>query len=79
MKKAQKSAVQQEAINAWKEAYALDLSDGVLDGQDGDAAVADTNYSYNEGTKKSYYELTKNGWTASFDGEEWTVDAEEGE
>jgi len=35
IKKANMSAVQQEAAAVYKEAYALDLSDGTLDGNDG--------------------------------------------
>ena len=38
--KANQSAALQAATNAYKEAYALDLSDGVLDGKEGTTAIA---------------------------------------
>lgn len=37
--KANKSAVQQAAVNVYKEAYALDLSDGKLDAKDGQTSL----------------------------------------
>jgi len=39
IEKANKSAVQQAAANIYKEIYALDLSDGKLDGNDGDDSL----------------------------------------
>ena len=49
VEKAQESAIQQEAAAIWKEAYALDLSDGNLDGKEGNDAVALTGkvFAYN--------------------------------
>ena len=38
--KANQSAALQAATNAYKEAYALDLADGVLDGNEGTVAIA---------------------------------------
>ena len=38
--KANQSAALQAATNAYKEAYALDLADGVLDGKEGTVAIA---------------------------------------
>ncbi len=72
VEKANKSAIQQEAANKYKEAYALDLSDGVLNEMDGETAIADEGYSVENNVAK--YTLTKNGFTATFDGSKWTVE-----
>ena len=71
--KAQMSALQQKAAAGFKEAYALDLSDGVLDGEDHGEAITDTHYSV-AGDVYSY-SLTEGGYTASFTSStgEWTV------
>lgn len=71
--KANKSATLQEARNAYTDAYAEDIQDGVIDGYtDNDTTeVDDENYSVSEGVAS--YEYTARGWTASFDGTEWTV------
>ena len=71
--KAKQSAVLQEATNKYKEAYALDMSDGKLDGNEGKTAVADTNYSYDATAEKAKYTFTKDNYTATFNGTEWTV------
>ena len=71
--KAQQSAALQKATAKFKEAYALDLSDGVVDGEENGVPLADPNYSYNESTKKVSYTYTDGGIVASYDGATWTV------
>ena len=83
--KANESAVQQEAAALYKEAYALDLSDGKLDGYDGvkDAQDATVNKIVTVEEKDVLYTVTdgvftafaysKNEVVATFDGENWTV------
>ena len=83
--KANESSVQQTAVALYKEAYALDLSDGVLDGKYNENGTKteikkieekDVTYTVSEDehtfTKFSY---TDNGkkLTAEFNGTEWTV------
>ena len=64
---AKKSTILQEARNAYAEAYASDLQDGVIDGR---PAYAE-NYAAIGGNPTFEYEA--NGYTALFDGTEWTV------
>ena len=78
--KAQKSAVQQEAANIWKEVYALDLSDGILDGKDaavGEGPITVTGkvfkYTVDAANKTYTFKFSKNNYLASFDGSNWTV------
>lgn len=71
--KANKSAVQQAATNKFKEAYALDLSDGKLDAKENGTALTDTNYSVADGATVATYTYTDKGYTATFDGSKWTV------
>ncbi len=71
--KANASAVQQEAANKYKEAYALDLSDGILDAKDNGTALTDTNYSVDGEVAKYTLVDTNRGFTATFDGSKWTV------
>ena len=85
IEKANISKAQQEASALYKEAYALDLADGVHDGKEGDAAITTV-----EG-KTVTYTVTVNGstttiafsyknaddYTASFDGADWTVEKTE--
>ena len=82
--KANASAVQQEAVSQWKEAYALDLSDGVLDGYEGDPTVADNKISSKYTAYATYeedggYSLSKKGYTATLASATgtWTVTADE--
>ena len=75
--KANKSAAEQEAAALWKETYALDLSDGELDGEDNGTAITSVSektvtYSVNNGTISFSFEAD-NGYTATFDGSEWTI------
>ena len=79
--KANKSAAQQEAAALYKEVYALDMSDGKLDGLDnGEAITIDgkTGYTYEvtDGTVEEF-SWTVDGYTATFDGAEWTVEKAE--
>ena len=76
--KAKASKAQQEAAALYKELYALDMSDGKLDELDnGEAITIDgkTGYTYdvaNDGTIT--FSWTVDGYEASFDGAEWTVE-----
>ena len=72
--KANKSSAEQAARNGYTECYALDMADGVLDGYEGTPAaddsnkISDTHYSVDTDNNVATYEITVNGWTASFDG-----------
>ena len=76
--KAKSSAVQQEAVAVWKEVYALDLSDGVLDGKEDDAAITKTNVTYSASqtganTVISFKYLdSEAGISWTYDGSTWT-------
>ena len=77
--KANQSAVLQVATSLYKEAYAIDLADGTLDGKEGTTAITTVSektvtYTVTAGavTAFSYTDSTK-GYTASFDGTTWTV------
>ncbi len=69
--KANESRALQEARNKYTEAYALDIADGVLDGNEKTTPIADTNYTVTNGVAS--YTYTVNGYTASFNGTDWTV------
>lgn len=64
---AKKSATLQEAQNAYAEVYADDITDGVIDGR----PAYTENYAAIGGNPTFEYEA--NGYTALFDGTEWTV------
>ena len=71
VKKAQKSAAEQAAMNAWKEAYALDLSDGKLDGTDNTAKIEDSA----ETDKWTYgKDANSNVITFKYEDDNWTVE-----
>ena len=77
--KANKSAAEQEAAALWKETYALDLSDGELDGQDNGTDITsvsekDVEYSVDDNGTISFVFEADNGYTATFDGSEWTIE-----
>ena len=75
--KANKSATLQEARNYYSAAYADDIEDGVIDGQDiNDADVAADAGTYDH-DGDTIFTYTARGWVASFDGTDWTVEAEE--
>lgn len=72
IERAKKNATLQEARNGYTEAYADDIQDGVIDGTtDGTTAISDTNYTVDAGA--ATYEYTARGYTATFDGTDWTV------
>lgn len=74
--KADKNAAQQEATAKYKEAYALDMSDGKLDGKDHGEDIGDSNYKYAD-DKVTYTYDYKGKYIASFDGSVWTVTEKE--
>ena len=80
IEKAKESAAIQEGTAIWKEAYALDLSDGALDGKENGTAVAiegkTFTYTVTEGEFESFEFTAGNGYTASFDGTAWTAEKE---
>ena len=76
IEKANKSAVQQVATSLYKEAYALDLADGTLDGKDGEddiMAVDKDKAVLYDGKTFMYVDADKN-YTARYDGAEWKVE-----
>jgi len=77
IEKANKSAVLQEARNKYTEAHANDMSDGLLNGKEGDTDIADTNYAVSGTPAVATYELvdSERGYTATFDGTDWSVAA----
>ena len=77
--KANKSAAEQEAAALWKETYALDLSDGELDGRDNGTAIdtvsgEDVTYTVDEDGTIDFSFVADNGYTAEFDGSKWTIE-----
>ena len=76
VKKAQDSAIQQEAAALYKQAYALDLSDGKMDGMEKDAAITKVEgvqVKYAIVSNKAPFGFCKNDTIAEFDGTKWTV------
>ena len=83
IKKANISKAQQEAANLYKEVYALDMSDGKLDGKDGkddtDGITAvegnTTEFTYNvdESGNIDFY-CVIGDYEAKFDGANWEID-----
>lgn len=76
VKKAQDSAVQQEAAALYKQAYALDLSDGKMNGKENDADITTVEgnaVKYAIVGNKATFAFSKNGKIAEFDGAKWTV------
>lgn len=75
--KAKKSAAEQEATNLYKEVYALDMSDGKLDGKDGKNAVAiegkKFTYEVIEATGAIKFVYTVDEYTATFENNVWSV------
>ena len=82
IKKANISKAQQEAANLYKEVYALDMSDGKLDGKDGkddadgitavEGNTTEFTYTVDESGNISFScEVDK--YTVEFDGTDWTV------
>ena len=78
VKKAQDSAIQQEAAALYKQAYALDLSDGKMDGMEKDVAITkvegvQVKYAIDATSKKAVFGFCKNDTIAEFDGAKWTI------
>ena len=78
VKKAQDSAIQQEAAALYKQAYALDLSDGKMDGKEKDVAITNVEgnaVKYSIVNNKATFAFSKNDTIAEFDGAKWTISA----
>ena len=73
VEKANKSATLQEARNKYTEAYADDIQDGVIDNKINGTAMSVDGYSVTAGVASFTYASAR-GYTATFDGTEWTVD-----
>lgn len=76
VEKANESACLQEARNNYTDIYARDISDGVIDGKEGNTAISvtDSNVTYVvEASGNITYTYTKNGYTATYNGTTWTV------
>ena len=78
--KANQSAVTQTAAALYKEAYALDLADGKLDGKEGATAIATVEgktvtYSASQdgSTITISFSYTDKGYTATYDGTAWSI------
>ena len=75
--KAHASSTLQAAKSKFEEAYALDYSDGKLDGKDNGTALTDTNYSVDAtdaANPKAKYTYTADGYKATYDGSKWTTE-----
>ena len=73
-KEAKKSALLQEAKNEYTEAYSMDLSDGEIDKDcDNDSYSFPAGYAIDNNGNATYTK-TKDGYTATFDGSDWTVE-----
>ena len=70
--KAQKSAEQQEVLNAWKECYALDMTDGALDGKEGDTDITHTKGTYSVNGSVATFTLSNGTYIASYNGTSFT-------
>ena len=79
--KANKSAAQQEATALYKEAYALDLADGVHDGKEGTKEInkvedKTVTYTVAENADKTLtisFTYANDKYTSMFDGTNWTI------
>ena len=75
--KANSSAALQEARTKYTEVYADDIEDGAIDGTKKDGtditAPSGETWTYDPESATAVFTYTKNGWTATFDGEEWDV------
>ena len=81
VEKANDSAAQQAARNKYSECYALDISDGVLNGMEGTEAIADANYVVTPAdgdtpAYATYYAENKNGGFTTFNGTAFGVATE---
>ena len=76
IEKANNSALLQEAKNAYTEYLALDLSDGIIDGEDNDGWAVPDGHTWTpnaDGTAIDTFVYVGEKGTATFDGSEWTV------
>lgn len=78
IEKANQSAAMQYAASLYKEALALDLADGVADGNEGSSAITSVEgntvaYS-NDGSGTISFEMTKDGYKVTYDGSAWKVE-----
>ena len=80
--KANQSAVTQTAAALYKEAYALDLADGTLDGAEGATAITsvagkDVTYTASQSgdtiTISFSYNDSAKGYTATYNGTSWSI------
>ncbi len=73
IKKANESKVMQQAQNAYKEAYALDMSDGQHDYKNNGDGISITGLTYTSSEIK--YQTTDNKYTATYNSttNKWTV------
>ena len=71
IEKANKSATLQEARNAYTEAYADDIQDGVIDNAINGTAMSTDGYTVADGVASFKYEAR--GYTATFNGTDWEV------
>ena len=84
VEKANQSAAMQEAAALYKEVYAMDLSDGVLDGNEGKAPLTSLNektftYTVTDGKVTEFkYTNTKTNYTSKLNTSDntWTVTKE---
>ena len=78
--KANASKAQQEAVALYKEATALDLADGKLDGKEGTNAInkvegKDVTYTVDESTNTlTSFSYSDGKYTATYNGSAWTVE-----
>ena len=73
IEKANQSNAQSAATALYKEAYALDLSDGELDGKDNGADITKADGKVITYTSKDSFSYNDGKYTCSFDGSKWTV------
>ena len=79
IKKANKSAVQQTAASLYKQAVAMDLSDGVQDYKDNGAAITsieNKTVTYTKEAGFSYTDATKKITAQTNDGNTWNFSGE---
>jgi type IV pilus assembly protein PilA len=78
IEKAKQSNARTYAVSIYHETLALDLADGVLDGQEGSSAITSVEgntvaYSI-DGSGTISFEMTKDGYKVTYDGSAWTVE-----
>ena len=76
---AKQSAFLQEATAIFKEAYALDLSDGELDAKENGVditTVGDKSVTYTVTDGNIVFIYADDGYTASYNGSDWTIEVD---